>query len=757
MLRKLVLTILFFNIVSLPFAFAESIVGAGPKSQPIIINGDTVEYSTDAQEVTASGNVEIIYGGSKLTCQKLTVNTQTKQGVASGNARLEDPQGIVEGEQLIYNFETHTGSIVNAQFRANPYFGKVKNLDKESETEFVARYGYMTTCSFDHPHYKIASKQINVIPGQAIQAKDNCFYLGGFPLLYMPRFNRTFEKPLMHVSVLPGKRKLWGPYLLSVWRVNVNDNVDGRLYLDYRNKLGWAEGFGANYRTANTGKGDFKFYYTYENKDPDDNVNDGYNRYLLRYRHKWAIDEQTDFMSEIVKVRDDKRKYFNTEDGFLKDYFFREFEKDQEPLTYALFHHSFNYSSLNILVQKRINHWYTYDEKLPEITYSLPSLKIGESPFYFDSNSTLTTFNKRSTATSFPDNEVKVTRFNSDNKLSLPLKLAFIEFAPFVKLGETVYDKSADGSSLPARTVFYGGADASTKFYRIYNVNTDFMGLDINKLRHIITPSIKYSYNIRPTIAAIKLKQIDSIDSLTSNNSAALELVNKLQTKRKDEKGKEYSVDLAEFDINTTYAFGPRMFYGTTRTIENDEYVYETNVPELYKRSGSFQDFLFKLKLLPYSWLRIEADATYKHSGAPTDLDYDNYNHFSKADYDIIFQFSPERSFGLGQRYERKQGNQITAEFKWRLNPKWKFGIYQRYNLRTYGDQSTVGDPVTRKGSLEQEFTLTRDLHCWEVDLTLNNKVNEGSTIFVVFRLKAFPENEFGFDQSYNSPKTGAQ
>ena len=144
-------------------------------------------------------------------------------------------------------------------------------------------------------------------------------------MLYMPRFSRVFDKPLMHVSVMPGKRKEWGPYLLSLWRVNINTSIDGRFYLDYRKKLGWSEGFGENYRTSNGAKGDFKFYYTYENKDKDDNVNNGYNRYLLRYRHKWVIDEQTDFMAEIVKVKDDKRKYFDPDSDFLKDYFYREF------------------------------------------------------------------------------------------------------------------------------------------------------------------------------------------------------------------------------------------------------------------------------------------------------------------------------------------------------------------------------------------------------------------------------------------------
>jgi hypothetical protein len=281
------------------------------------------------------------------------------------------------------------------------------------------------------------------------------------------------------------------------------------------------------------------------------------------------------------------------------------------------------------------------------------------------------------------------------------------------------------------------------------------VGLDINGLRHVITPSIGYSYNPEPTVESNKLFQIDSVDSLTSSNAASLELSNKLQTKRRDAFGKEVTVDLLDFKISTSYAFAPQIVYGTNMVIQNFEEVSQTNISNRNKKGASISDILFKYKILPYSWLRIEGDARYKHSGVPTDSDYSNYNHFSNVNYDINFDFAPERSFGIGQRYERNAGNELTASFKWRFNPKWKFSIYERYNMRNY--ISSSDNTNVNRGSLEQEYTISRDLHCWEVDFTLNRKRNEGSTIFIVFRLKAFPENEFGINQSYNKPNSGSQ
>ncbi|MDD5431629.1 MAG: hypothetical protein PHO70_01405, partial [Candidatus Omnitrophica bacterium] len=48
----------------------------------------------------------------------------TKEGQAEGKARLEDKKGEIEGEKISYNFENKTGIILDAAFRANPYFGK---------------------------------------------------------------------------------------------------------------------------------------------------------------------------------------------------------------------------------------------------------------------------------------------------------------------------------------------------------------------------------------------------------------------------------------------------------------------------------------------------------------------------------------------------------------------------------------------------------------------------------------------------------
>ncbi|MDP2767797.1 MAG: LPS assembly protein LptD, partial [Candidatus Methanoperedens sp.] len=474
---------------------------------------------------------------------------------------------------------------------------------------------------------------------------------------------------------------------------------------------------------------EFKFYYTNEKPaDQPAGAPTEFQRYFMRWRHKWNIDPRTNLTAEFFKITDQRRKNNTTYTrSFLQEYFFREYEKDAQPLSYALFHHAFDYSSLDVLLQMRTNHWFDQVEKKPELNYNLPSLQLGDSPFYFENVSQLGTYNIKGSGLG---NDLSATRIDTKNTFSLPAKIAFIQFKPFVSSRQTFYDKGANGQTGIIRTIFYSGADMSTKFYRLFDVKTNFLKLDVNGLRHVITPTIGYLYTHVPTIPVSNIRQIDTIDTIIRGNTFSLGLSNKLQTKRKGQ-----SVDFVDFLITSEYVIDPKSGANQNSILKNTG----------NKLESQLADLLFKLKILPYSWMRFESDATYEHS----DRDLANYNRFSLVNYDMSFDLGKERSLSIGQRYERKGKNEVTAGFTCRLTPKWKFGMYQRYNFKKTSS--------LERGSQEQEYTLTRDLHCWDLDITLNKKEVSGTTIFFTFRLKAFPENEFGFDQSMTKKKSGAQ
>ena len=58
----------------------------------------------------------------------------------------------------------------------------------------------------------------------------------------------------------------------------------------------------------------------------------------------------------------------------------------------------------------------------------------------------------------------------------------------------------------------------------------------------------------------------------------------------------------------------------------------------------------------------------------------------------------------------------------------------------------------------EMSYVLTRDLHEWEMDLAIDQQQGEGSTFYVLFRLKASPDMKFNLIQSIFQPsRPGSQ
>jgi len=690
----------------------------------VTVNGDKVEYSTDNKTIKATGNVSILYRGSKLSCDSLTLDSQNKDAFGEGHIRLDDPKAVIEGRSIKYNLQKKAGTVFDAKFRSDKLFGQANELEKVNDSLYLGSRGYFTTCNNDPPHFRFKTKKVYFRPNDSIEARNIGMFAGQnaqIPLLYLPKYKHSFKDPIMHVQVSPGKNKRWGPYLLTAWRYNLTDNLSGRIYADYRSKLGVAEGFGTNYKSSDFGRGDFKFYYTQERpQDIEEGKPAEFERYFVRVRHKWDLDARTNLTSEYYKIVDSKRALYGTEFNVLKDYFPREYEKDSMPLSYSQLHRAFDYSSADILVQKRTNRWYSQWEKLPEAKYSLPTVQIASTPFFFENNLSAAEYNYKNSVPSPSTSDIEVGRVDTKNKLSLPMKIAFISFTPFTAVEETYYSRNVFDSSIHPRTVFFTGADVSTKFYRLFDVRTNALGLDINGIRHIVTPSIGYAYNHEPTIPGSKLVQVDAIDAINVSNAANLELSNKFQTKRNG-----LSVDFTDFRINSSYVFKPKT---------------------AVKYGSSFSDVLFDLTFLPNSWIRFDSESTYKHSGLRTDP---NYEKFSNINNDITFNLKKGTSFGAGERYQRKGGHQLTYNYNWYLNPKWKCSLYNRYEVGH--------DPALRTGLREQEYSIARDLHCWIWDVRYNVKRNEGETIWFVFTLKAFPEAMFGFDQSYHSPKTGSQ
>lgn len=677
--------------------------------ETILVNGDSIEYSRDNNVVTILGNVEIKKGSSVLTCDKATVNTLTNDAHADGNVILRDAKGIIKAKSCDYNFKAKTGQAYDADVAYEPYYGKGKIVKKISENEIVIKNGFFTTCDRAHPHYRIQSRLMEIFPDDKVKAKAMTFRVANTPILYLPKFSQNLKDDRMHVQVTPGKSKDWGLFILTSWRYDLLNNSGGRIHLDYREKKDAAWGIDNYYDTKEFGSGYFKTYYMNERtlgkkrlyKIPKAlGPTFDTQRYRIQWRHKWEVDPDSYWLLEYHK---------QTDTNFIKDYFFREYEKTGQPPSYLLYNRIIaDYSTFSVLTQKRSNRIFSETQKLPEIKLDTPNTRILASPFYLSNSSSYVNFNQKTGTV--PGNDWNTDeanqRIDNYNRLSMPFKLNFLDFNPFVGSRATYFQRIAGRNAGQFREVWDSGVDLTTRFYRIFEIEADPLGMEINRLRHIINPTVGWAYTHSPTVSSSKLLQFDGLDSISQANQMNFSLENKLQTKRENK-----TVDFLRLIASTNYYFA----------IEGRERKWNPNVN-------------FDLEMLPYNWLIFESDANLDRKKG----------YFTNANFDLKAS-GKDISWGGGYRYERKSSSQITGEIIVNLFKGWGFKIYQRLQLK--------GNSLVK----EQNYSITKELHCWILDINYNVLRERGETIWFALRLKAFPEMAIDYNQNYHEPKPLSQ
>ena len=725
---------------------------------PIEITGDKVEYLSAEKRMEAVGNAKLIYEDTVLTCDRLSLDVASNMAYAEGNVTVHQDKTVLTGDSIVYNLATKTGEASKIGVESDIVFGKGEAVEKLSDRELQLRRGHFSTCDLDSPHYRIWAKKLLIYPGDRVVAKNAFFYLGKAPVFYLPQYVQYLHDDRPKVTVMPGKEKNWGLFVLSKWRYQFNDGAKGVVLFDWREKrdIAWGfdfyykpEDFGEDWGDVDLGSGYFKTYYMNERKIQRSHLWKKYRphdvtfekeRFRIRWAHEWDIAPDTLAVWEYNRLKDQ---------DFMKDYFYRdEYERDIQPDTYLLVTRTKPEYTLSLLERKRVDRSLSVSESQPEIKLEIRNQPVfGMQTFYEEDGSlgsvddyediyayaeahgvrsleeriidpyfeSTTTFASTTNKNAHSDIDDDVITLDTYNALSFPKRFFYISFSPSVAIQETFYSKDINGDPIHSPVaVFSTGASVSTRFFRIFGLNTNFLNLDINDLRHIITPSVDYGYVNEPTMESSRL--IGGGGDSGGSHTVELSLENKLQTKRDNK-----TVDVLRFITEADYD------------------IYTPG------RAG-WSDIEYDLEIIPYPNSRFEMDAEYDTQAYVfKNVNFDITAQSDGSKYEDVEIFGNDWSWGVGYRYERKGSRQLTTAGEYRLNPKWKFKVYESFEL------------ARSKDLREQEYSIYRDLHCWVVQLTYNVTREYGEGIWLTFRLKAFPEMGIDFENSYHQPKLRSQ
>lgn len=694
-----------------------------------ISGGSVVGYVTNNYAIITNG-AKVTGMGGVLTADRAMVNVMTGDVQAEGNVRILRDNMVWTGEDVRYNFKTRY--MQTAQFRTGkpPYFAAGQSIsgfrsDNPTNTLYTAQKAFVTADDVAEPALRVEASSLKIVPGQYFQARHAVLYAGPVPIFYFPIYTQRLDGKGNHFEFTPGTRSQYGGYLLSSYNWIFNDQLDGKVRLDYRSKRGIAGGLNFDTHLGRWGETTFKYYQLHD-QDPQEG-NAGYN--IPEDRKRFAFTYDAEPLTNLT-VKSQIR--YQSDERVLHNFIESEYRANPQPSTFVEVNKHTDDFAVDVYAQPRINEFYENIERLPDVRLTGFRQQILETPFYYESETSAGYYRHSYAVTNntVTGADYDATRADTYHQLTLPQTFyGWLNVTPRAGWRYTYYGEASGPGATTSdvqRTVFNTGAEATFKASQTWAGKTNRL-LALDGLRHIIEPSVNYVYVPTPTHTPNELPQFDtelpslrllpiefpdynSIDSVDAQNVLRLGLRNRLQTKRNGQ-----VADFFYFDLYTDWRIDPQA--------NQDDF------------SDVFSDIVFR----PRTWLTLESLNRYNVYDGELRLSFHN----------LALQPNDTWSWGIGHMYVRddfsatptalQEGNSfLTSTFFLRVDENWGFRAQHQYEVEENWLQ-------------QQTYAVYRDFRSWTAALTFRvrdpgNGEPRDYAVAVSFSLKAFPKNSVGED-----------
>ena len=686
---------------------------------PIDISADNFTVQ-EGGWVTATGNVLVRQADSQITADTIKVNKSTGEIVAEGNVILvREGQGATRSDRLEFNYKTGEGVTPGLDVEGGPFRVISKESRRLADGSYLLNDVQVTTCTNDPSsfHYCVHAANALFMPEQFVVMNGASSYFMGVPFFYFPKVKRSLVDHFGWRFV-PGYETDWGAYLLSTYKRQLvdfggehHDSLDSYTHIDYRTERGFALGEDIGWHFGDSSQGghygrigiygifdDDPMNEDFDREPQRDEVED--TRYRATLAHKSTLTE-----SDTLAIRTS----FFSDSYVMEDFYEDEFKELGQPESYATYTHIDEGWSGGIGVYQRANKFYDAVNRLPEIWLDVMNTQIGQTPFYYESESS-GGFLKRDFADyDNSDNTVADSydslRVDTRHTIYLPEKFfGFLSVVPRAAYRGTYYGTTYnevkeehfdgtnttvstryddDGSGL--RSQFELGFETSFKAYGLYED-------EAGRIRHIVEPYINYTFIPEPNLRPFELPQFDSIDKLDKANFARVGLRQYLQRKVDNK-----TVNRIDADIYGIYDIEDAHGESGLRTLGIDS------------------------EFRPTDSIKVELDATYDAN--ESEIDYvdlwmtlwqgDRWEAAGEFYYrpDICAQYTGALKFNFSEQW----GAKIYARFDSELSRMEEISGYLQYNLDclSFRLRGSYEPSFTRDDGTEREAKFKVAFYTW--------------------------------------------
>ena len=676
-----------------------------------------IELDRATRVATAVNGVVVTYDGATLTARRIQLDLDNASLLAEGDVSLQriGPDGrtvLWRGERIRYHYDTGELSADHFRFGQPPFFASGSRLEGgRTNAVQTAVDGVFTTDDVADPDYKIRARRLTISQDRRITATDATAVVGGVPVMYFPTYSRSLTSHKYYWTAVPGYRSIWGGFVLGSFHQNWSTNLHTAVELDFYSKRGPGIGPSAEYDLGRWGQGKGTFYYIHD-REPG---TDQFGQENPENRERFAFSHQANPRENLYATA---AIWQQGDPDIIRDFFQNEYrENTPQPLSYVEAQQLWSNFSLGVLVAPQINSFQPAVVRLPELYFNGSRQQLGPTPLYYDSQSSVGYY--RFSEGDYSSLSYEAFRADTYHQITLPKTLfGFLNVIPRGGVRYTHYGEPAGLDDITApgnRWVFNTGGEITWKASAMWKEVSN-RALDVNGLRHVIQPSVNYTFiptpNLKPRqvpqfdyrVPSFELRPIEfpddnSIDTLGYRNVIRLSLFNILETKR--DSGVQQFVN---WQLYTDWNLSKQESFETT-----------------------FSDVYSRLSFQPTSW-----------------MGYGSILRFDVADgrlneFDNVIRLTPNDvwSWTLANRYLRADpelgndtSNTYFSTIAYRMNENWSVRMSHQFEAEFSTMQA-------------QYYTLARDFRSWVGAVTvqvLDNGPNGIDwTVGVAFQLKAAP------------------
>jgi LPS-assembly protein len=601
------------------------------KAAPWRITADRLTYDKAEKIYTATGGVIIEKGGTKLYADSVRFNQTTMQARASGNVQLLTRGDRLTGSRMVLNLNNRTGTVSDGLIfiEKKNFYIRGDKIQKTGKDHYTIDRGSLTSCNQEVPDWQVSGRDLSVdIEGYG-SVRHAALWAKKLPVAYLPYFIFPVKRNRQSGFLVPeiGYSDRNGIEFIQPYYWVIRRSCDATFYYHHIQNRGEKLGGEFRYRLSPESHGAVMFDGMEDRKTDDAesaNAEWGYGddrylrpnsgRYWFRMKADQALAYEMDAWLDldIVSDQDYLREF---EDGYTgyedtNDYFESEFGRDlddnDDPVRENRAHlqkiwprYSFNADLLwydNVIKRRQAETDDTL-QQLPALTFDALKQPIRTTPLFFRSDTEYAYF--------FRQDGISGHRLDIRPRLFLPLRAdPFFTFEPSAGIRQTAWfedppametETSDNENDYQHRELYDLKAVLSTDLYRIYNSQSS----DARPFKHTIIPELAYEYI--PDTDQSEYPDFDSIDRIEAVNQITFSLTHLLTAKYftgPDSKD-DVSPELADTRYNRFFRFLIEQTYDFNKENQAD--------------AEPFTPLYAEMDITPVRVLNLHAEAEWSH------------------------------------------------------------------------------------------------------------------------------------------------